>query len=163
MADWAKHPINRKRYFLFKAFWIVMFLMTAGIAVYSYMMGNVFYSCFGVVFALLCAYRLLLRDRVVFNKQYKIMEQTHGASEWERIITLSDKIVARDSNTTAEYAYEQLSELVDCGEYLALGLGKGWKALYLRLSKNGFGERTAQEFTDFIKREHPHIEIRSMI
>ena len=161
LAEWARHPINRKRFLLFKTLWGVMFVLMAGYAIYSFLAFDAYMAYIGVLLALFCMYGLFLRDKVTFNKQYRIMVQAHGASEWERIITFSDKVDVRDGNSSAEYAYDQFNTLTEHGGFLALGMGNGWRALYLRLAKDGFGEKTYLDFVEFLQREHPHITFRN--
>ena len=157
--DWIKHPVNRFRA-LVKYLWMLLLVLILVCSVFAFINADMFIFWVSVVFLLLCVYQAFFRNKALAARQFKLLSVARGEQRWERVVTFSDIITVTDGRSTSEFAYEQITELVDCREYLALGIGKGLSAQYLRLLKDGFGQMSAQEFKDFIKREHAHILIR---
>lgn len=158
--DWNRRPL-RKSVVVMKYLWIGLTVLFAVIAVYSFAVSEFMYAYLAFVFLLYCSYRVLFRTRTISNKQFSIYANMQGAPQWERITIFGDVITVSDGCSTSEYDYDRITELVDDGDYLALGIGESENISYLRLMKNGFAEGTYEAFVAFIKSKRSNVFMRS--
>jgi hypothetical protein len=157
--DWAKHPVNKNKV-LFRYLWILLFALMLVCAVFAFLHADLFMFWIACLLSIFCVYQAFFRNKVLTGRQFKLLSTARGEDRWERVVTFTDKITVTDGRSTSEFSYDQLTELVDFREYLALGIGRGLSAQYLRLLKDGFGPQTAQDFIDFFRREYPAVPIR---
>jgi hypothetical protein len=129
-------------------------------SVLAFLSSEAYLLWISVLFVLFCVYQAFFRNRVLSGRQFKLLSAARGEDSWERVVTFTDIITVSDGTSTSEFSYDQITELAVFREYLALGIGKGLSAQYLRLLKDGFGQKTAQDFIEFFKREHPAVSIR---
>ena len=157
--DWVRHPVKKARHIV-KTLWILLLIVTLYLSFSSVIAVDLTKSYIFIVVSLLCIYQAFIRATVIANRKFKLLSMAQGADQWQRTVTLSDKIAVHEGKTVTEFTYDQITELVDFGEYYALGIGTGPNAQYLRLLKGGFVQKTDQEFLDFFDREHAAIPTR---
>lgn len=158
--EWVKHPI-RKSVVLLKYMWIAILAFMIFLAGFSLTLGEMTIFSISLVVALFSVYQTAFRTRIISNKQFGVYANMQGAAQWERVTTFSDKITVTDGCTTMEYTYDQITELIDQKDYLALGIGDHADISYLRLMKNGFVGGTNKEFAEFLKCRQPDILLLS--
>lgn len=158
--EWVKHPI-RKSIILLKYFWIFVLAFMIFLACFSITLGETTILSISIVFALFSVYQVAFRTRIIANKQFGVYSNMQGRDQWERVTTFTDKITVTDGCTTMEYTYDQITELINQKDYLALGIGDAADISYLRLLKNGFVGGTDKEFVEFLKSRQPDILLRS--
>ncbi len=157
--NWVRHPVKKAGH-IYKTLWILLFIVTLYLSVSSVVKTDTVSSYIFILLSLLCIYQAFIRDIVIANRKFKLLSKQQEADQWQRTVILSDNIEVREGKLVTEFTYDQISELIDLGEYYALGIGTGRNVQYLRLLKNAFVEKTDQEFLDFFRREHEDIPIR---
>lgn len=160
--NWVKHPIKKSMNYIMRIAWIVLLIFTAGIIFYQVISNDISLILFSCGLALLCIYRVFFRVSIIANKQFKHTVMIQGTDKWERVTTFTDEITVSDGCSVTQFDYDKITELVDYKDYLALGIGPGLNKSYLRLAKDGFGQKTAREFVEFIKHSYPKIPIRNI-
>jgi hypothetical protein len=158
--DWVKQPIKGSSRGILKIAWTVLFILMLGLVVPAAVYSEILYAYIALIFALVSGYRAFLRTRYMANKQFKQTVYMQGAEQWERVTTFAEDITVADGCSVVHFDYDKATELVDMKDYLALGIGPGRNKSYLRLAKEGFGQNTYKEFTEYVRREHPHIPVR---
>lgn len=158
--DWVKHPI-RKSIQVLKYFWMFVLAFMIFLAVFAVTMGDGTILSIAIVCALFSVYQIAFRTRIISNRQFGAYSDMQGRTEWDRVTTFTDKITVADGNTSTEYTYDQITELVEQKNYIALGIGDNADISYLRLMKNGFVGGTDKEFVAFIISRRPGILLRT--
>ncbi len=156
--NWVRHPVKKAGH-IYKTLWILLFIVTLYLSVSSVVKTDTVSSYIFILLSLLCVYQAFIRDIVIANRKFKLLSKQQEADQWQRTVILSDNIEVREGKLVTEFTFDQISELIDLGEYYALGIGTGRDVQYLRLLKNAFVEKTDEDFLDFFKREHEDIPI----
>ena len=156
--NWVRHPVKKAGH-IYKTLWILLFIVTLYLSVSSVVKTDTVSSYIFILLSLLCIYQAFIRDSVIANRKFKLLSKQQEADQWQRTVILSDNIEVREGKLVTEFTFDQISELIDLGEYYALGIGTGRDVQYLRLLKNAFVEKTDEDFLDFFKREHEDIPI----
>ena len=156
--NWVRHPVKKAGH-IYKTLWILLFIVTLYLSVSSVVKTDMVSSYIFILLSLLCIYQAFIKDSVIANRKFKLLSKQQEADKWQRTVILSDNIEVREGKLITEFTYDQISELIDLGEYYALGIGTGRDVQYLRLLKNAFVEKTDEDFLDFFKREHEDIPI----
>jgi hypothetical protein len=143
--EWAKNPL-KKNYFVI--FWLVLMLFAIFLLINAVLINDVLFSAFYLLVIAFCIYRAFFRTKMLISKQFKSLTIIQRATEWQRIIEIADHITVTDGNTTTQYQWSQIKELLDHKNYLVLVFQKG---LGIRLDKQGFTKGSCDEFLKYIK------------
>jgi len=130
--------------FVWGAFLVISGVMLI-ISLIDQQQGYAFY--YGIIM-LFCVYNVFLRNHLLALRTYKMLVTQLGMSEWERKITIGDKIIMTDMNTISEFHWTQIVKTVVNKEYIALVLTNN---LAIRLDKTGFTQGTADTFLAYLK------------
>jgi hypothetical protein len=150
--SWMK--LNKKTVF-FRRVWLILFILCAALCVWAFVYRQEFIVyVLGILF---CAYRRWVLPEIGFRKQFKLLSQRNGGEEWTRTISFSDKIIETDINATFEWDWAEISSVRVQGNLLTLILKN--KSVVIRLFADSFTVGNSADFLQFLKMEHPEIQI----
>jgi hypothetical protein len=159
MKLWAKEPVNR-RIKLFKLFWLIMFLFFAALTVAMFVVldpSDVYLIIMCGIFTLFCAYRRWVLPKIRFRNQFKILSEQHGSEEWERIISISDKVAVSDGTTASEFEWTYFSKVnVYCDKVILISKNN---LFGIRVYADSFTLGNLTDFLQFLKTDHLEIQI----
>lgn len=139
--EWMKETSFSGKYLGFVIFWAIMAVACVIIA----FAGDLL---IGYVMAAYCAYRAFLHWAVITNNQYRRVTKRFGKKEWERkILFREDGIEVMDDTMSAKFAYKDVSDIVEKGNYIKI---IGRKNMMIRLYADCFVDSTWEECREYI-------------
>lgn len=151
MMDWSRHPLVKAQRRIkngFRFSWIALGIFFAGYFISSLTKGMGAFAVFYLLMAVFSFYRALVRERINVAAQFKRLSEIQGGAEaWERVIRLEDEIVVVDGQSTSQYQYSQVTDVVGDQKYIALMLGP---SVGIRMEHSGFTMGSADELEAFI-------------
>ena len=135
-ADWARRPVllsGRRRI----PFLPVLVAVGCGVMlVLSVMDGNWGYAALFALLLILTVFRVKFYLPLMAARQYGRMLEQWGVDAWHRTVEFgAEKITVHDAAAQAEKTYDQVKEVRDLGEWLAVIFAGG---TVVRLDKAGF-------------------------
>lgn len=135
-VDWARRPVllaGRRRIPLLP---LVVAAGCAVMAVRSVLDGNWGYAALFALLLVLTVFRMKFYLPIMARNQYRRLLSQWGVDAWHRTVTFgAETITVRDAAAQAEKTCDQVKEVRDQGEWLAVIFDGG---TVVRLDKSGF-------------------------
>lgn len=135
--------------------WLVIFLAAAVGAVVFYKNNMpVNWKSLALMLMLISFYRSVLFRPMLAGKQFKMMRVQRGKKEWDCKVAVGNTIrLYEDGQFSNEVFFGQIKKFVEAKSYFDLAVEND----FVRLDKGGFTKGSAEEFKEWMLKEHPDI------
>lgn len=114
---------ERRRLYLVIA-WCILFIVCLFMGAVCLFMGIGPYEIPFFIFAVFCAYRAFLRNRLFASRQFKLMGERLKKKEWVRTILFEDDqiTISEEDFLVIKYSYSDIVDIRECGNNIYLDM-----------------------------------------
>ena len=140
MMSWAKEfCLPTTGNIILFIFWCIVGIIGLGLLTLHICIGasliNWYLTCLILASAI---YKLFIQRFLIMSRRYKVLSQTYGVSEWQRVTEFSDdEITVTDHNSVVKFKYTNIQKIIEKNNIIMIVLNHNSA---IRLYKNTFTE-----------------------